>query len=74
MKGTAQKFLNKAIGNNGKPRLINIDKSGANKEGIRTFNKRNFKEIRWRQCKYLNNIVDQDHRNTKRRIAISTEF
>ncbi|MFT7612843.1 MAG: putative transposase [Parvicellaceae bacterium] len=28
MKGSAQKFLNKAIGNNGKPRVINIDKSG----------------------------------------------
>ena len=42
MKGSAQKFLNKAIGNNGKPRVINIDKSGANKEGIKIFNKRNF--------------------------------
>ena len=74
MKGSAQKFLNKAIGNNGKPRVINIDKSGANKEGIRTFNKRNFKEIRWRQCKYLNNIVEQEHWNIKRRIAINTGF
>ena len=30
--------------------------------------------MRWRQCKYLNNIVEQDHRNVKRRIAISTGF
>jgi putative transposase len=74
MKGSAQKFLNKAIGNNGKPRVINIDKSGANKEGIKTFNKRNFKNLKWRQCKYLNNIVEQDHRNVKRRIAINTGF
>ena len=74
MKGSVQKFLNKAIGNNGKPRVVNIDKSGSNKEGIRTFNKRNFKHIRWRQCKYLNNIVEQDHRNIKRRIAIFNEF
>ena len=74
MKGSAQKFLNKAIGNNGKPRVINIDKSGANKEGIKTFNKRNFKNIKWRQCKYLNNIVEQDHRNIKRRITIGTGF
>jgi putative transposase len=29
MRGSAQLFLRKAIGNNGKPRLINIDKSGA---------------------------------------------
>nr|WP_216663790.1 IS6 family transposase [Lentimicrobium sp. L6] len=74
MKGSAQKLLKKAIGNNDIPRVINIDKSGANKEGIRTINRRNFKEIRWRQCKYLNNIVEQDHRNIKRRIAISTGF
>jgi len=74
MKGSAQKFLNKAICNNGKPRVINIDKSGANKEGIKTFNKRNFVNVKWRQCKYLNNIVEQDHRNVKRRITISTGF
>ena len=67
MKGSAQKFLNKAISNN-------IDKSGANREGIKTFNKRNFKNVKWRQCKYLNNIVEQDHRNVKRRITISTGF
>ena len=74
MKGSVEKFLNKAIGNNGKPRVINIDKSGANKEGIKTFNKRNFKNVKWRQCKYLNNIAEQDHRNPKRRITISTGF
>ena len=74
MKGSVQKFLNKAIGNNGNPRIINIDKSGANKEGIKTFNKRNFKNVKWRQCKYLNNIVEQDHGNVKRRITISTGF
>ena len=74
MKVSAQKFLNKAIANNGNPRVINIDKSGANKEGSRTFNKRNFKNLKWRQCKYLNNIVEQDHRNVKRRIATNTGF
>lgn len=73
MKGSAQKFLNKAIGNNGEPRVINIDKSGANKEAIRTCNKRNLMHLKWRQCKYLNNIVEQDHRNIKR-ICISTGF
>ena len=28
MKGSAQKFLNKAIGNNGKPKVTNITKAG----------------------------------------------
>ena len=48
--------------------MINIDKSGANKEAIRTYNKRCFKKIRIRQCKYLNNRVEQDHRFIKWRI------
>jgi putative transposase len=74
MKCSAQKFPNKAIGNNGRPRVINIDKSGANSEAIRTVNARSFSRIRRRSCKYLNNIVEQDHRNIKRRICISTEF
>ncbi len=76
MKGSAQKFLNKAIRNNGKPRIINIDKSGANNAGIKTWNKRSFtrKKIKIRRVKYLNNIIEQDHRSIKRRIAISTGF
>jgi len=76
MKGSAQKFLNKAIGNNGKPRLINIDKSGANTQAIRIVNQYSltFKKIRNRRVKYLNNIVEQDHRTIKRRIAITTGF
>ncbi|MFC2176089.1 IS6 family transposase [Bacteroidota bacterium] len=74
MKGSAQKFLNKAIGNNGRPRVINIDKSGANSEAIRTVNARSFSQVKRRSCKYLNNIVEQDHRNIKRRISICTGF
>jgi putative transposase len=76
MKGSAQKFLNKAIRNNGKPRIINIDKSAANTTRIKTWNKRSFtrKKIKIRRVKYLNNIIEQDHRSIKRRIAISTGF
>jgi putative transposase len=61
----AHKFLLKAIANNGCPKLINIDKSGANKEAIRTYNKRCIKKIRIRQSKYLNNRVEGDHRFIK---------
>jgi putative transposase len=76
MKGSAQKFLNKAISNNRKPRIINIDKSGANTAGIKTWNERNMtsKKIKIRRVKYLNNIVEQDHRSIKRRISITTGF
>lgn len=30
------------------------------------------KKIKIRQCKYLNNIIEQDHRNIKRRIVLTT--
>lgn len=76
MRGSAELFRRKAIGNNGKPRVVNIDKSGANKSGIRTINRDllTVRKIRIRQCKYLNNIVEQDHLNIKRRISIDTGF
>ncbi|MFT7613577.1 MAG: putative transposase [Parvicellaceae bacterium] len=73
---SAQKLFNKAIGNNGSPRVVNIDKSGSNKMAIWTVNKRSgsINKIKIRQCKYLNNIVEQDHRRIKRRIRITTGF
>ena len=42
----AQFFLIKAIENNGKPELINIDKSRANKHAIRVYNKRSLSKIK----------------------------
>ena len=75
-KMSAQKFFNKAIGNNGKPRIVNIDKSGSNSSAILTVNKRSLstKKIKIRKVKYLNNIIEQDHRRIKRRIRIMTGF
>ena len=75
-KMSAQKFFNKAIGNNGKPRIVNIDKSGSNSSAILTVNKRSLstKNIKIRKVKYLNNIIEQDHRRIKRRIRIMTGF
>jgi len=73
---SAQKFFNKALENNGRPRVINIDKSGSNSSAIRIVNKRScsVNKIKVRQCEFLNNIVEQDHRNIKRRIATNTGF
>ena len=67
-KKAALRFLNKAIGFNGKPSLINIDKSGANTAAIRQYNKDENKRVKIRQCKYLNNVVEQDHRFIKRQV------
>ena len=77
MKGSAQKFLNKVLSNNPKPRVINIDKSGANTAGILTINKRSIwstLKVQIRRVKYLNDIIEQDHRAIKRRISITTGF
>ncbi|MEM7086236.1 MAG: IS6 family transposase [Bacteroidota bacterium] len=71
---SAQSFLIKAIENNGKPELINIDKSGSNKHAIRIYNKRSLSKIEIRQCKCLNNIVEQDHRFVKKRIVRGLGF
>jgi putative transposase len=61
----AKRFLKKAIRNNGEPEKINIDKSGANTAGIKAINEESGSSIEIRQCKYLNNIVEQDHRRIK---------
>jgi len=66
-KKAARRFFNKAIGSNGKPSLINIDKSGANAAAIKQYNCDENKRVKIRQCKYLNKIVEQDHRFIKRR-------
>ena len=62
----AKRFLIKAIGSNGLPEKITIDKSGANKAAIEEYNRENETSIEIRQIKYLNNIVEQDHRGIKR--------
>src|SRR5690348_11452897 len=64
-KRAAHLFLLKAIHNNGKPLTINIDKSGANKAAIKTYKKRTCSKVKSRQCKYLNNSIEQDHRCVK---------
>jgi putative transposase len=62
---SAQSFLIKAISNNRRPRVINIDKSGSNTVAIKVYNKCSISKIKIRQCKYLNNNVEQDHRFIK---------
>ena len=63
---TAPRFLRQAIRYNGPPEKITIDKSGANTAAIGSHNKEYKAGIEIRQIKYLNNIVEQDHRAIKR--------
>ncbi len=72
-KPAAIKFFARAMEVNGLPRKIVIDKSAANTEGIKDIN-RMLKRfgcpvaIEMVRFKYLNNLVEQDHRFIKRRV------
>ena len=70
----ALRFLRQAIRNNGTPVKINIDKSGANTAAIGAYNKASGATIEIRHCKYLNNIVDQDHRRVKQKTRAALGF
>jgi transposase-like protein len=61
----AQRFISKAMGSNVESIKINIDKSGANTAGINDYNYDEGIDIEIRQNKYLNSIVEQDHRPIK---------
>lgn len=71
-KAAATKFFARALEANGLPRKIVIDKSGANTAGINAINRmlKRFGcpvSIAMVRIKYLNNIIEQDHRFIKRR-------
>lgn len=59
-------FLTKAIRRHGVPETITIDGSEANAAAIRGYNEAHGTAIMIRQVKYLNNLVEQDHRAVKR--------
>lgn len=62
----AEAFLRKAMRTQGLPEKITIDRSGANTAAIKRYNKLHKTTIVIRHSKYLNNIVEQDHRAVKR--------
>jgi putative transposase len=62
----ARRFLERAIDLHGVPEKITIDKSGANTAAITSVQADSGLPIELRQSKYLNNIVEQDHRAVKR--------
>ncbi|MDQ3233577.1 MAG: IS6 family transposase, partial [Pseudobdellovibrionaceae bacterium] len=63
----ALRFLKKAVRQHGVPRKINTDKSGANAAGLKAFIAVYSTDIELRQVKYLNSIVEQDHRRVRQR-------
>ncbi|MFM0088875.1 IS6 family transposase [Paraburkholderia sediminicola] len=67
-KATARRFFEKAINQNGSPETVTIDRSGSNLAALNAINAERETPIKVRQIKYLNNIVEQDHRAIRRRI------
>lgn len=66
-----RRFFKRAIAANGVPDRVVIDKSGANFAGLRAMNvilkfTGSGQTIEIRQVKYLNNILEQDHRFIKK--------
>lgn len=62
----AKRFFDNAMGANGNPDKIAMNKSGANKAAMDALNAGRDVPVLIRQIKYLNNIVEQDHRAIKR--------
>ena len=74
----AKRFFRKALAQPHvvNPRTITVDKNPAYPRAA-TEMKRDgelWRRTRMRQCKYLNNIVEQDHRPIKRRVRASQHF
>ena len=63
---SARRFFKKAIRQHGLPAKVTIDKSGANTAAIEALKEETGHAIEIRQNKYLNNLVEQDHRAVKR--------
>ena len=62
----ARRFFERAVELHGVPETITIDKSGANTAAIEGLRADSGADIGLRQSKYIDNLVEQDHRAIKR--------
>ena len=58
------------------PRVINVDKNPAYPAAVEALKVEHVlpRRVRLRQCKYLNNIVEQDHRTVKKRVWLAKRY
>ena len=74
----AQRFLRKALNavHTQEPRVINVDKNAAYPKAIDELKEKEelSEQVELRQNKYLNNIVEQDHRGIKRLVKPGMGF
>ena len=74
----AKRFFRKTLKaiHTARPRVINVDKNAAYPKAIDELKAQEElpKEVKLRQKKYLNNIVEQDHRGIKRLVKLGMGF
>jgi transposase-like protein len=75
---TAQAFFRKALATNINrwPRKVTLDGHVPSHRALRLLRREDprWRNVEVRSCKYLNNIIEQDHRAIKRRCASMTGF
>src|SRR5919112_634393 len=74
----AQRFFRKifAAEENPTPRVINVDKNPVYPAALEALKGEGTlpRRVRLRQCKYLNNIIEQDHRAVKKRVRLAKGY
>src|SRR5450631_1213372 len=74
----AKRFLRRAIEASGNPmpRVMNVDKNPAYPAALEELKADGSipRRVRLRQCKYLNNVIEQDHRTVKKRVWLAKGY
>ena len=74
----AKRFLRKAIeaSGNAMPRVMNVDKNPAYPAAMEALKADGSipRRVVLRQCKYLNNFIEQDHRTVKKRVWLAKGY
>jgi len=74
----AKRFLRRLINASGSPtpRVINVDKNPAYPAAMEALKTEGSipRRVRLRQCKYLNNVIEQDHRTVKKRVWLAKGY
>ena len=58
------------------PRVMNVDKNPAYPAAVESLKKESVipRRVALRQCKYLNNVIEQDHRSVKKRVWLAKGY
>jgi IS6 family transposase len=74
----AKRFLRRAIDASGNPmpRVMNVDKNPAYPAAVEALKADGIipRRVALRQCKYLNNVIEQDHRMVKKRVWLAKGY